>query len=77
MIPGERFSNGIYIASFPGPAQLSVAFSTESWAGPGNEASNIYILGSGVVDAVGENVSVIGGGVVVGGGVVAPSQSQG
>ena len=42
LIPGERFSNGIYIASFPGPAQLSVAFSTESWAGPGNEAS-IYI----------------------------------
>ena len=37
----------------------------------------VYILGGGVVDAVGENVSVIGGGVVVGGGVVAPSQSQG
>ena len=32
------------IASFPGPAQLSVACSadqaTESWAGPGNEASS-------------------------------------
>ena len=49
----------------------------------------VYILGGSVVDAVGENVSVIGGGVVVGGAVVvgggvvvgrevvAPSQSQG
>ena len=29
---------GFPLASFPGPAQLSVAL-TESWAGPGNEAS--------------------------------------
>ena len=28
------------LASFPGPAQLSVTCSTESWAGPGNEATN-------------------------------------
>ena len=27
------------LASFPGPAQLSVTCSTESWAGPGNEAT--------------------------------------
>ena len=36
-------TSGFSLASFPGPAQLSVAFSTvlqatESWAGPGNEA---------------------------------------
>ena len=36
---------GEFLASFPGPAQLSVAISTsvlqatKSWAGPGNEAS--------------------------------------
>ena len=29
------------LASFPGPAQLSVACSTESGAGPGNEAKVI------------------------------------
>ena len=33
------------IASFPGPAQLSVACSaTESWAGPGNEASGVIFI---------------------------------
>ena len=26
------------IASFPGPAQLTILKATESWAGPGNEA---------------------------------------
>ena len=29
----------IGIASYPGPAQLSITCSMESWAGPGNEAS--------------------------------------
>ena len=29
----------IGLASYPGPAQLFVTCSTESWAGPGNEAS--------------------------------------
>ena len=29
----------IYVASFPGPAQLSVTCRTESWAGSGNEAT--------------------------------------
>ena len=36
----------LVIASFPGPAQLSVTSvlqATESWAGPGNEASWSYI----------------------------------
>ena len=43
------FYYGRFVASFPGPAQLSVACygkagftvlkATESWAGPGNEAS--------------------------------------
>ena len=28
------------VASFPGPAQLSVAYSTVSWAGPGNKVSS-------------------------------------
>ena len=37
--------SGSEVASFPGPAQLSVAISTvlqatKSWAGPGNEASS-------------------------------------
>ena len=37
-------SYGSNIASFPGPAQFSIASvlqATESWAGPGNEASSI------------------------------------
>ena len=41
-------SLGGFLASFPGPAQLSVACSrfsvlqaNESWAGPGNEASSV------------------------------------
>ena len=31
------------VASFPGPAQLFVTCSTESWAGPGNEANNLFM----------------------------------
>ena len=31
------------LASFPRPAQLSVTCSTESWAGPGNEASMLLL----------------------------------
>ena len=35
----QAFHSSMWLASFPGPAQLSVAYSTESWAGPGNEAT--------------------------------------
>ena len=40
--------NSEILASFPGPAQLSsllVRQVTESWAGPGNEASEIHLTG--------------------------------
>ena len=45
-ILGTIYVHSNRLASFPGPAQLSFAFSTvkqatESWAGPGNEASNL------------------------------------
>ena len=35
------------LGSFPGPAQLSVMQATESWAGPGNEATPIPRTHSG------------------------------
>ena len=47
------------VASFPGPAQLSVAFNTvlkatESWVGPGNEASrSVCVPSIGVQSDVG------------------------
>ena len=34
---------GMLLASFPGPAQLSVTCSTEIWVGPGNEASMLLL----------------------------------
>ena len=41
------------VASFPGPAQLSITCSTEateSWMGPGNEAINMVLLAEYSVD---------------------------
>ena len=47
MTPGQLQTLTLYIASFPGPAQLPIAFSMEkglkvmeSWAGPGNESTH-------------------------------------